>query len=214
MCKQFYLTSRHGDCGNNVMFHRKNRRGYTTNLDDAHLFTKEEAEKALSQDVKSLPLEKEAVDNSAILGVDHQYLDKKGKPTSPDENCLIQKNGEYNGNDICFFTRIGLTFDYSIARREGNILKFSEIGEFDPSECTVWSVSYLDTIARRTLQREDVNTRRMTTEHGIKYKKPRKQKPTTGKNRFNCPSCGKIVWEHQHFENDVYCSTECERGYI
>jgi len=96
----FYLKSRHGNTGYNVMFHNKNGAGYGTNLDNLHVFSKEEAQRELNHDIDSLPLLKSEVDKLAIRAVDMQYLYVDKALISEDDLYVIQVTGKYNGNDI------------------------------------------------------------------------------------------------------------------
>lgn len=198
----FYLRSRHGDTGCNVMFHNKDGKGYGTNLDKLHLFTKEEAQKAVSHDVKSLPLLKSAVDAMAIRAVDMQYLDSEKDSLNPDLSYVIQVHGDWNGNDIYFKCDDGRTYNYDNAKEYSLSEAMTLAGR--TSGLILWSKEYLDTICRRTFQSHNISTRKMITGPGIEYKKPRKPRPTTGKARGNCPECGKITWGFNPHENE-YC---------
>lgn len=198
----FYLTSRHGDTGTNVMFHNKGGAGYGTDLNNLALFTLDEAQKEVDQDIQSIPLLKIEVDKLSIKAVDCQYLDRAKNTPAKGERFIIQKPGRYNGNDISFQSKDGQTFDYSNA----GVYSLSEALLVDG---VIWSKSYLDSICRRTFQRENIKTRKMITGAGISYKKPRKKRPITGKERWNCPSCGKISWQFSPYDfegcNDHMC---------
>jgi len=72
MTDEFYLQC--GYSGNDLLFWKKGRSGYTTNLDDAHVFTRKEA---LGQHaVRSIdqPREKVAMDAAAHKAVAMQDL--------------------------------------------------------------------------------------------------------------------------------------------
>ena len=49
--EMFYLRSRHGDCGSNVMFHNKNGAGYGTDLDGLRTYSLEDAQSELNHDI-------------------------------------------------------------------------------------------------------------------------------------------------------------------
>lgn len=198
----FYLRSRHGDTGSNVVFHNKDGCGYGTNLDKLHVFTKEEAQQHLEWDIRSLPLLKSAVDSLAIRAVDMQYLDVTKHAFTLDSMYVIQVNGKWNGNDIYFKCDDGQTYNYDKAVE----YSYRDAVELSAtiSNLTAWNKDYLNLIARRTFQAHNISTRKMITGPGIKYKKPRKPRPTTGKTRGNCPSCGKITWDYNPYEN-AYC---------
>lgn len=203
----FYLTSRHGDCGSNVMFHNKGGAGYGTNLDNLQLYSREDAQRELDYDINSLPLLKSAVDEVSITAVDCQYLDSEANATDNNNEYVIQIEGCWNGNDIAFAIMGGKTFNYS----EACVFTLLDAEELVSklSNAKIWSKSYLDTISRRTFQRGKVNTRKMITGAGIKYKKPRKKKADSGKIRWNCPGCGKFRWQHNPYDFDGCSDSLC-----
>jgi len=212
MENEFYLRSRHGDTGCNVMFHIKDGMGYGTNLDNLHVFTREEAQKKVNHDIGNLPLLKSEVDKLSIRAVDMQYLDAKKDlidtlDTEP-ATYVLQVSRHWNGNDIYFNCGREMTYDFDKAD------KYSFIDAFkiqnNHQGMVMWTVEYLETIARRTFQSHNINTRKMITGPGIEYKKPRKPRETTGKTRGNCPICGRITWndnpyEHATCEGDGSC---------
>lgn len=203
MDKIFYITSRHGDCGSNVVFHKKNGCGYGTNLDELELFTLESAQKELDCDINSLPLLASEVNKLSIRAVDCQGL--RGEPctTDPKNEYVVQIEDHWNGNDIAFFVSGGMTFNYD----EAEVMDLNTAAFMSGK---VWPKSYLDTLCRRTFQRENIGARKMITSAGIKYKKPRKQRPTTGKVRWNCPSCGKINWQFNPYDFDGCMDSMCD----
>ena len=209
--KIFFLRSRHGDFCSSVSFYNKNGAGYGTDLNNLELFTLEGAQKRLGYDIKAIPLLASEVMKFAKLRVDTQYLDKiKGKPLYMDDECVIQINGCWDGNDIKFKSDMFGTYNL-----EGAVVVSYQaaIGYCNKGN-TIWLKSYLDGIARHTFQSENINMKTMVRDAGIKYKKPRKLRPTTGKSRGNCPTCGKITWDYNPYEN-AHCSNheyEWQRG--
>lgn len=205
--KLFYVRSRHGDVSNNVMFHNMNGCGYGSNLDNLHVFTQKEAQTHLDCDIKSLPILKSAVDELSIKSVDMQYLDTDKHAFTKSSKYVIQISGDWNGNDIYFKCDEGRTYNYDNARE----YSYTEAVELSASQSKyiAWNKDYLDLISRRTFQSTNINTRKMITGPGIKYKKPRKQRETTGKTRHNCPTCGRIVWDYNPYDAP-YCNRFCE----
>lgn len=203
MENKFYLRSRHGDTGCNVMFHKKNGCGYGTNLDELHVFTRDEAQNEVNHDIGNLPLLKSEVDRLSIRAVDMQSMDHDNdivdlSSTTPGSYAL-QVSGIWNGNDIYFLCDEGKTYNFDKAN------KYSFPDAFNlqrkNSKLVIWGVPYLETRARKTFHSHNINTRKMITGAGIEYKKPRKQRPTTGKTRGNCPICGRITWDFNPYEN-------------
>ena len=205
--KEFYLRSRHGNCGTNLMFHNKNGAGYGSDLDNLETYSLEDAQKELNHGIANLPLLKSAVDELSIKAVDCQYIKNEDNHTDPNDQYVVQVKGLWDGNDIAFMV-IGYTFNYS----EAHVFSYSDaVRRCEGHEkFHSWSKYYLDTLCRRTFQEENINTRKMITGPGLKYKKPRKQRPTTGKERWNCPSCGKINWQFNPYDFDGCAQVECE----
>lgn len=204
----FYVTNRHGDTGNNVNFHNKDGCGYGTNLDKLHVFTLKEAQQHLDWDINSLPLLKSEVDKRSIRAVDSQYLkDEVLNTTDKKGEYIVQIERQWNGNDIAFISTKGNpTFNYDKA----NVMNLDTAKLAATIGGKVWSRAYLDSISRRTFQRHNILTRTMITDAGIKYKKPRKQRPTTGKTRWNCPTCGKISWQFNPYDFDGCLDILCD----
>lgn len=205
MEKLFYKTCRHGNVGSNVMFHNKDERGYGTDVKNIEVYNAETAQKEMNRQDGSLMLLKSEVDKFLVKRVDMQYLDEhKGKPLHLNDNCIIQINGNYDGNDIEFCGELSSTFDLSKAR----VISYQEALLLVCHGQTIWSASYLESISRYTFQAGNINKRKMITAGGLKYRTPRKTN-TTGKTRGNCPICGKITWGLEPYSNE-YCSEDCE----
>ena len=193
----FYKTCRHGNCGSNVTFHNKDEHGYGTNLKDLEVYTLEQAQKQMDYQDGSLLLLKSEVDKLAVKHVDMQYLDiKKGTPLNLDDECIVQVNGEYDGNDIQFYTEFNTTFDLSKAK----VVPYQVAIGFSAPCRTIWLKSYLESISRDTFQAHNINKRKMITAGGVRYR-TRRQSKATGKTRGNCPTCGKITWDWNLYEN-------------
>jgi hypothetical protein len=208
----FFLKSRHGDFCTSVSFHNKNGAGYGTDLSNLGLFTLEEAQNALDHDIKSIPLLASEVLKFSVDRVDMQYLDETlGKPEKLSDLCVIQINGCFDGNDIKFKNEMFGTYNLSSAVVVSNQ---DAIANSDKDAHTIWLKSYIDKIRRSTFQSKNINLKTMVREPGIKYKKPRLKKMTTGKTRGNCPECGQITWDYNPYEN-AHCNKhqyEWQRG--
>lgn len=68
---KYYLQDSRSIVGNFLLFWRKDHRGYTTDIDDAHEFTLEEA---LSHRESDVPWSVDEMRSVAKLRVDHQNL--------------------------------------------------------------------------------------------------------------------------------------------
>ena len=76
MSDLFYLQDSRGYVGNAISWWREGGRGYTCNLAEAGVFTREEAFKLHRNRSTDLPWPKEYIDQHARLTVDMQGLDR------------------------------------------------------------------------------------------------------------------------------------------
>lgn len=204
--QEFYLRSKHGNCGTNLMFHNKGGAGYGTDLDNLRIYSSEEAQKEIGYG--SLPLLKSEVDALSITALDHQYIKHEDDVIDDNDKYVVQKKDLWNGNDIAFVVMGGTTFNYSDAHI------FTSAGALFNDQHHVWSKSYLNKLCRRTFQEENINIRTMITGPGLEYKKPRKKRPTTGKIRWNCPRCGKINWQYHPHDFEGCTDLTCVAHYV
>ncbi|WP_158657903.1 hypothetical protein [Agarilytica rhodophyticola] len=203
----FYLRDSRSNTGSNATFWGK---GYTDNLHEAQVFTLQKAQAQHDCRETDIPLLKSAVDALAIMHVDMQYL-RDVEEIDESNEYVIQHKNYYNGNDILFFTDCGQSYDYSKAKvfTKFNAMRFVKHSGLSANSCKIFSKSSIDKIARPTFQFGNIDTRTMITKPGIKYNRPKRKRPTTGKTRHNCFNCGKIVWDYIP-DGEIYCSRECE----
>lgn len=74
MSELFYLQDSRSFVGNDVMWWAKNGRGYTTDLRDAHVYSKEAAVAQHMSRETDIPWPKEYIDGKARPAVDMQYI--------------------------------------------------------------------------------------------------------------------------------------------
>lgn len=75
MSNRFYMMCSRETVGNNASFHCHNGNGYSSNIDRAHVYTLEEAQKAWNcgRDIDQ-PVCADSVDAMAVWHVDCQYI--------------------------------------------------------------------------------------------------------------------------------------------
>lgn len=191
--KLFYLRDTRGNTGSSCMFWAENGNGYTTNLDKAHVYTLEEAQRYINNRHTDVPLSKESVDTVATVRVDHQYLDDcmAGLATDCDQYVIHCSIGDFDGNDVYWKAQKGSTVNLSDAL----ILTAEEVKHALWNDAVAfYRLEYVQSISRRTLQVKNINERRMVTSAGIRKPKCKRDRPTTGRTRGNCPQCGKVTW--------------------
>ncbi|HFQ5435249.1 TPA: hypothetical protein ACGUMO_000862 [Vibrio vulnificus] len=214
MSKCFYKTN--GFVGSSVLFWAIDGCGYTSNIDLAEIYTREQAQRDVDndwlRDEDEFPLCTESVNALAQWRVDSQYVQKAYPEfTDPNNEYVSVKRNCWDGNDLAFGTGRDWEFDYSKAKSFSS----ADIDPYIESENqNMYFVPrfHTDEIARRTFQKQNINRRKMITAAGITGLRKKRKSLTTGKNRFNCAICGRMVWEYAHpddFEN-ITCSHACE----
>ncbi|MBE4617335.1 hypothetical protein [Vibrio navarrensis] len=213
MKNAFYKTN--GFVGSSVMFWAIDGLGYTSNIDLAEIYTREQVQRDVDndwlRDKDEFPLCAESVNALSQWRVDCQYV-KKTYPefTDPNNEYVLVKKGLWDGNDLAFLTGSEWDFDYSKAKSFSAFDVEAYIEQDQPSFVIVPRY-HTDEIARRTFQKQNINRRKMISGAGIIGLRQKKQRKTTGKTRFNCLICGKLVWEHAHPDDQVICSSaSCE----
>jgi len=213
MKNAFYKTN--GFVGSSVMFWAIDGRGYTSNIDLAEIYTREQAQRDVDndwlRDKDEFPLCAESVNALSQWRVDCQYV-KQTYPEyqDPNDEYVLVKKGLWDGNDLAFGTGIDWDFDYSKAK----IFSAFDVEAYierDHPTLTIVPRHHADEIARRTFQKQNINRRKMITSAGIIGLRKKRKSLATGKNRFNCAVCGRMVWEYAHPDDEVICSSvSCE----
>ncbi|MGI2222640.1 hypothetical protein [Shewanella oncorhynchi] len=206
----FYLCDSRSNVGSTCLFWAQDGCGYTSNLNKAHVYTLEEAQRQFNTRHTDVPLEKTLVDELARSRVDCQYLPADGEKAGCGEY-VISPKGRWDGNDIYW-----LTFDFLSVNYKGAVVfsyrnalaRIDELG----IDANIYAKPDIDAIARRTLQAANVNERRMITAAGIRKPKRQRTRQTTGKTRGNCPHCGAITWGFNPYENYTCAEQYSERN--
>lgn len=205
----FYLRDSRSNTGSSCMFWALNGNGYTSNLDKAHVYTLEEAQSYFNDRHTDVPLSKALVDELATVRVDHQYLDESqgGEVVDGGEYVIHVNRGDYDGNDVYWKAERGCTVNLSdalvLTKDEAEqAMRFLD-------DAAIYPFLYAVSISRRTFQARNINERRMITVAGIRKPKRRRERPTTGRTRGNCPECGKVTWGLNPYE--AYTCAEAAR---
>lgn len=211
---RFYKTN--GCVGGSVLFWGIDGCGYTSNIDQAEVYTRNE----MQQDVdnrrlrgnEEFPLSADDVDSLSEWRVDCQHIEKTYPEfTDPNDEYVSIKRNVWDGNDLAFSDGLDWTFNYASAKSFSK----SDIGPYiENSNPNMYFVPryHADEVARRTFQKKNINRRKMITGAGITGMRKKRRSQATGKTRFNCVICGKIVWEYAHPDDfDIMtCSHACE----
>lgn len=197
MKNRFYLACFRDNVGSNVSFHCVDGKGYSTNIDKAHVYTLEEAQNEWdSAREYDQPISADHIDALSKWHVDHQYLPSKTVLNSP-MNCYVAfKDRLWDGNDVYWLNTDTCTTSTD----------FDTANVFDAEKAEKLDKSYIalpfhlaDSVKRRTFDYRLFNPRLMVEEAGLvmpsRFKKKNQKKPSSGKTRWNCPSCGRLSWQ-------------------
>ncbi|QBJ00997.1 hypothetical protein Rostov7_00013 [Vibrio phage Rostov 7] len=210
MKDRFYKTN--GYVGSSVLFWAIDGRGYTSNIDQAEIYTLEEMQREVNngwlRDESEFPLCADLVNTFSQWRVDCQYV-KKTYPnfTDPNNEYVAYKKKICDGNDLAFHTGFGNSFDYeSAVVYPAEKIPYESIE--DHFEYVFVPKYHTDEIARRTFQKQNINRRKMITAAGITGLRKKRARQSTGKIRFNCIYCGKIIWEFGHPDMEMRCDRD------
>lgn len=198
--QEFYIRDSRSDVGTSAMFW-SSPGGYTSDLNKAQAFTRDDA---ISQHMcreTDIPVLISIAREYSYLAVDMQYLPDTG---ISDLNYLVIKN-KYDGNNVLFTERgcnsFGLdSFRPVTAEKAKNSMELNKGIDCYPAD-------KIEAIARPVVNSVYLQTRTVLRRAKIKMN-PRllakNQSTATGKERGNCPECGKIVWDFNPY-SDFRC---------
>ncbi len=186
MKNAFYKTN--GFVGSSVLFWAIDGLGYTSNIDLAEIYTREQAQRDVDndwlRDKDEFPLCAEAVNALSQWRVDCQYVNKTYPEfTDPNDEYVLVKKGLWDGNDLAFGTGIGWDFDYANA---ATILRedIDPVIEYKGQNYNFIPKYHTDEIARRTFQKKNINRRKMISGAGVVGLRQKKAKKNERKESF------------------------------
>ena len=198
----FFMASLRDTVGSNMSFHCVDGAGYTTNIDKAHRFTQEEAQKYWDQARSfDLPVSQHCISALSVYHVDCQHVPTETKLVEGCEQYVGFKKSRWDGNDLYWLCADGAPVtDFTRAR----IYSEPDLSRDD----TIWMpFSVADAVKRRTFALNALNRRTMVQAKGLVMpewlkRENRRKANFTGKVRWNCPGCGKIHWQLNPYDFD------------
>jgi hypothetical protein len=217
MKNRFYLACFRDNVGSNVGFHRINGNGYTTNVKEAHVYTKEEAQRAWNRGREyDQPICADSVDALTVYKVDCQYIPNETQiPEDADEHTLFVafRPHRWDGNDVFWIQESGTsTTDFTKAvtfTSDSSDALFSAVKEM----MIVIPAEMAEQVKRKTFDFSKFDRRKMVQSAGLKqpgWLKQQKRRRYSGKTRWNCPACGKISWQHNPYDFDGCKDVQCK----
>jgi hypothetical protein len=196
----FYLQDSRTNVGSRAMFWR-NGGGYTSNLDEAEQFTREQAVNQYECRESDLPWPVAYVNRWADVGVDHQYL-RQAEAEQADiaAGYYAAAPQDWDGNDLLW--RSSLDNGYTANLKHARI--------FSPTEAVaagvIWPVTYINSKSRRVVRAALLDHRSALSEVGLKLKKIKPQK--IRRYRYRCEPCGRFLTEYQNYTECPNCGAE------
>lgn len=204
MTKTFIMACLRDNVGSNTAFHASKGRGYTTDIDKAQKYTKEEAQSYWNSAREfDLPLDFKQVESQAIYKVDMQVIPNSNVINGRGSYAAFKK-GKYDGNDVYWVTSDGsLTTDFSRA----HVLNHPLSNQF-----TSFPYYLAEVRQRRTFDHSKINKRKMVQGVGLvtpKHIKRQARRVEKTKTMFNCDGCGRISWQHNPYDFEGCANRLC-----
>ena len=211
MKNRFYLASFRDSFGGNISWHCHAGAGYHTDVRKAQVFTREKAQQAWENGRNfDQPISADHVDACLIWKVDCQHI--PSATTLKNESCKYvgYLKGQWAGNDVYWLTNQArsLDFDQAALYDHEQVLTMIEDDTliFIPHDLA-------EKVKRPTFEQSELNKRVMIQGAGLtmpkKVKLAKRRKPNP-KTRMNCPSCGKIHWQHNPYDFEGCNDESCE----
>jgi hypothetical protein len=204
---KFYLACFRDNVGSNVSFHCIDGKGYSTNIDKAHVYSREEAQKEWDTGREyDQPISAEHVDKLAVWKVDCQYIPTETQCINDNEMYVAYQENKWDGNDVYWLTMYWLPLtNFKRAYIMNFELAKSFLKSTESSGFVVIPYRLADEVKRRTFDFKMFKPRSMVQGAGLRMPerlKRTRRKVENPQSRFNCPHCGKIVWQYNPYEFD------------
>lgn len=200
MTDLFYLQDSRSNVGSRAIFWRDGG-GYTSSLDDAEQFTREQAVKQYECRETDLPWPVAYVNRWADVGVDHQYISRiEAEQVDITAGYYAAAPRDWDGNDLLW--RSSLDNSYTANLKHARV--FSAADAIGGN--VICPVSYIDSKSRRVVRAALLDHASALSEFGLKLKKIKPQK--IRRNRYRCEPCGRLITEYQNYTECPNCGAE------
>lgn len=208
---KFYLACLRDNVGSSTAFHAVDGRGYTTNLDKAHIYSKQEAQRAWDNGREfDLPLSASMVRALSVRKADCQYVPTETLIERDCDDYLAYKKGKWDGNDLYWLSDYG-QFCTDIEKAETLSIEQAIGG---PDHLVFIPKDHILKVSRLTFASSLINKRKMTQGQGLitpAHIKRQNRRVNNGKTRLNCPSCGRIVWQFNPYDFHSCKNLSCDK---
>jgi hypothetical protein len=197
----FYLQHSEAKLGTRITWW--GRSTYTTDLDEAKIFTQEEAVAHHQEREAFIPWPADFVYPKAHIAVDCQYVREQDLSTLPENTpCYVQLMRKWDGNDLYWETADG-AFDANLDRAHVFTLAeaLTRYGSVDRENCrTIWPKAYIDGKARKVAHHLELSIADALAGTDIALIRRPVIKP-----RHICYSCRRFLSEFQFWHSCPNC---------
>lgn len=211
MKNRFYYACFRDNVGGSIAFHSIKGNGYVTDITKARQFTLEEAqhewEGAREYDQ---PISADHVDALTVDKVDCQTLPFDSDYSASAKGYVAFKKGSWMGNDVFWHFQEGTTLNFKYAM----VLSLEEAKALGGNYVVV-PYEQANKNKRPTFAMSKLNRRVMIQGAGLitparfKRNNRRKRNPME---RWNCPSCGILNWQHNPHDFEGCSRIECKES--
>lgn len=199
---EFVLQDSRGNTGNRLMFWAK-AGSYTSNLDAAQRFTKEEAASQNEDRETDLPWPLAYLEARVEWSVDHQYVkpEEVSAELAEATKAHLYASGQWNGNDLIFLTGDGGLSD-DVRQAEPFPVGIAK-AMAARAHNNVSIIAHLTAVrlSRKVVASNKVNHREALRGTGIMLAKP----PRYRAQRDRCDHCGVFISNAQRFQDCPKC---------
>jgi hypothetical protein len=187
--EQFILQDSRGLIGSRISWWREGG-SYTTNIDQAQIFTCEEAVAQHASRETDIPWPLVFVRARRELAVDFQYINIHWVPQAGTDLCYVAARFDFDGNDMYWVSPAGQTTDLTHA----SVYTLNEACARFGSEAAartrhIWPKAYIDAQARYIASADAMKVSQALEATGIKLVQPARSR----KKSPRCDGCGQFM---------------------
>lgn len=202
MPDRFFLQDSRTTVGSRAMFWRTGG-GYTSNLDQAEQFTRDQAVKHYESRDSDLPWPVEYIRPRAETGVDCQYLTRSEAEAAQgdDGRFYVAYARDWDGNDLIWVGGTGPTANLDDAIHPGK----ADAAGYLAQGFELWPCSYIAERSRPVVRAVLLNYKQALRSVGLKLPKRTRPRHRSYSYRLNCDGCGRFLSERQRFDDCPNC---------
>jgi len=203
MSELFYMQDSRSYTGDCLSFWGLGGSGYYTGLERCQQYTKEEAQRMNQSRETDIPLPVSYIDKRSFRAVDCQLMKpEESESIAPGSMVYVHQHGDWNGNDVYWVGAHHRTVNLDHAEAMSLELAQEIFGINERFQ--FWPVAFIDSIARRIVHRQDVDTKKALRGTGITLRKP---KPLS-KPRYRCEPCGRFLRQIDFYGGCPHCGAK------